>query len=49
MLSTIELQRMASQVRRDVVRMINGAKSGHTGGSLGCADFLSVLYSNVLE
>ncbi|MEG1499357.1 MAG: transketolase [Bacteroidales bacterium] len=49
MLSTIELQRMASQVRRDVVRMINGAKSGHTGGSLGCADFLSVLYSNVLD
>lgn len=40
---------MSSQVRRDVIRMIHGAKSGHTGGSLGCADFMTVLFFNVME
>lgn len=40
---------MSRQVRRDIVRMINAAASGHTGGSLGCADFMTVLYFNVLE
>ncbi|MCM1170023.1 MAG: transketolase [Bacteroides sp.] len=49
MLQQAELQQMATQVRRDVVRMIHGAKSGHTGGSLGCADFMTVLFFNVLE
>lgn len=39
-----ELSRIASQIRRDVVRMVAGANSGHPGGSLGCADFLTVLY-----
>ncbi len=39
-----ELSRIASQVRRDVLRMVAGANSGHPGGSLGCADFLTVLY-----
>lgn len=49
MLSQAELQQMSSQVRRDVIRMIHGAKSGHTGGSLGCADFMTVLFFNVME
>ncbi|MDE5574592.1 MAG: transketolase [Bacteroidales bacterium] len=49
MLSQAELQQMSSQVRRDVVRMIHAAKSGHTGGSLGCADFMTVLYFNMME
>lgn len=49
MLNSAELQQTASQVRRDIIRMVNGAKSGHTGGSLGCADFLTVLYFNVLK
>lgn len=49
MLTIKELQDIAMQVRRDVVRMTNGAKSGHTGGSLGCADFLTALYFNVLK
>lgn len=49
MLQTAELQQMATQVRRDVIRMIHAAKSGHTGGSLGCADFMTVLYFNVME
>ncbi|MEG1910073.1 MAG: transketolase, partial [Bacteroidales bacterium] len=48
-LTISELQNTAMQVRRDIIRMINGAKSGHTGGSLGCADFLTALYFNVLK
>ena len=49
MLQTEQLRQMSTQVRRDVIRMIHSAKSGHTGGSLGCADFMTVLYFNVLE
>lgn len=44
-----ELQRIATQVRRDIVRMVHGAQSGHPGGSLGCADFLTALYFKVLR
>ena len=39
-----ELNKIASQVRRDIVRQTNGANSGHPGGSLGCADFMVALY-----
>jgi transketolase len=35
---------IASQVRRDVLRMVHAVSSGHPGGSLGCADFLTFLY-----
>jgi transketolase len=38
------LEKVASQVRRDIVRMVSAVNSGHPGGSLGCADFLSYLY-----
>jgi transketolase len=38
------LQNIASQVRRDIVRMVAGVASGHPGGSLGCADFFVALY-----
>lgn len=44
-----KLKGIASQVRRDIVRMINAPKSGHTGGSLGCTDFLTTLYFDVME
>ncbi|MCK4664677.1 MAG: transketolase [Bacteroidales bacterium] len=44
-----ELKRTASQVRRDIIRMINAPKSGHTGGSLGCADFMVTLYFNIMK
>lgn len=44
-----ELQDIATQVRRDIIRMVNGAKSGHPGGSLGCADFLTALYFQVMD
>ena len=48
-LPVAELQRVASQVRRDIVRQVHGVQSGHPGGSLGCADFLTALYFNVLR
>lgn len=44
-----ELKRTATQVRRDIIRMVHAAKSGHPGGSLGCADFLTALYFNILN
>jgi len=43
------LQETASQVRRDIVRMVHGVQSGHPGGSLGCADFLTALYFNTMK
>ena len=47
--STEELQRIASQVRRDIVRMVHACQSGHPGGSLGCADFFTALYFSVMK
>ena len=43
------LTEIASQVRRDIVRMVHGAASGHPGGSLGCADLLTALYFKVMH
>ena len=44
-----ELKRIASQVRRDIVRMVSAAQSGHPGGSLSSADVLTALYFNVMN
>lgn len=44
-----ELERIASQVRRDIVRMVHSCQSGHPGGSLGCTDFLVALYFQILD
>ena len=44
-----ELEQIASQTRRDIVRMVHAQQSGHPGGSLGCADFLTCLYHAVLK
>jgi transketolase len=44
-----ELKNIASQVRRDIIRMTNGAESGHPGGSLGCADFMTTLYFEIMK
>jgi len=44
-----ELEDIASQIRRDIVRMVHGCQSGHPGGSLGCADFFTALYFEVLN
>ena len=43
------LEQTATQVRRDILRMVHGAKSGHPGGSLGCADFVTALYFEVMN
>jgi transketolase len=44
-----DLKATASQIRRDIVRMVHGAQSGHPGGSLGCTDFMTALYFKVLK
>ena len=44
-----QLKQIAQQVRRDIIRMVHGAKSGHPGGSLGCTDFLTALFFNILN
>jgi transketolase len=43
------LEATACQVRRDILRMVHAAQSGHPGGSLGCADFLTALYFKVMR
>ena len=44
-----DLAAIATQIRRDIVRMVHGASSGHPGGSLGCTDFLTALYFRVMK
>ena len=44
-----ELKNIASQVRRDIVRMVHSCQSGHPGGSLGCADYLVALYFFIMK
>ena len=44
-----ELRDIVSQVRRDIVRMVHAVQSGHPGGSLGCAEYFTVLYHNIME
>jgi len=43
------LQEVASQIRRDIVRMVHGVQSGHPGGSLGCTDYFTALYFDVMQ
>ncbi|MFZ9742102.1 MAG: transketolase [Chitinophagaceae bacterium] len=43
------LQDTATQIRRDIVRMVHAVQSGHPGGSLGCTDFLTALYFSVMK
>lgn len=49
MASLQELRDIASQVRRDIIRQTHAAASGHPGGSLGCADFLTALYFHIMD
>lgn len=44
-----QLKKTASQIRRDIVRMVHACQSGHPGGSLGCADFFVALYFHHLR
>jgi transketolase len=48
-METTELEKIGSQVRRDIIRMVTAVQSGHPGGSLGCADFLTTLYFDVMD
>jgi len=47
--TTQQLQDFTQQVRRDILRMVHAVNSGHPGGSLGCAEFITCLYQEVME
>jgi transketolase len=49
MASVAELEKVCTQVRRDIVRMVHAVNSGHPGGSLGCTEFLVALYFDVMN
>lgn len=49
MTSIDQLEKTASQVRRDIVRMVHAVNSGHPGGSLGCTDVLVALYFRIMR
>lgn len=44
-----ELEAVATQIRRDIVRMVHGVQSGHPGGSLGCTDYFVALYFSLMH
>lgn len=44
-----ELKRIASQVRRDIVRMVHNVQSGHPGGSLGCTEYFVAMYFHIMK
>lgn len=44
-----ELKKIASQVRRDIVRMVHAVNSGHPGGSLGCTEYFTALYFEIMN
>ncbi|MDI9357839.1 MAG: transketolase [Phycisphaerales bacterium] len=45
----VELEKVAVQIRRDIVRMVHQVQSGHPGGSLGCTDLLVALYFRIMR
>lgn len=47
--SIAELERISTQVRRDILRQVHICSSGHPGGSLGCADYFTALYFDVMD
>lgn len=48
-MTTENLKATATQIRRDIVRMVHAVQSGHPGGSLGCTDFLTALYFKAMK
>lgn len=44
-----ELEKLAWQVRRDILRMVHAVNSGHPGGSLGCTDYFVALYFEIMK
>jgi transketolase len=49
MTSNNDLKNFCTQIRRDIIRMVHGAKSGHPGGSLGCVEFMAVLFREIMK
>ena len=47
-MDVLKLEKICSQVRRDIVRMVHAVNSGHPGGSLGCTEFLVALYFKIM-
>src|SRR6056300_1080118 len=47
--STEQLKEIVQQTRRDIVRMVHAVQSGHPGGSLGCAEYFTVLFQNIMR
>jgi transketolase len=43
------LPEIASQIRRDIVRMVHAVQSGHPGGSLGCTEYFTAMYFNIMK
>lgn len=46
---THQLQDFISQVRRDILRQVHKVNSGHPGGSLGCTEFITALYQEIMD
>lgn len=44
-----ELKQITSQIRRDIVRMVHAQSSGHPGGSLGCTEYMTALYFEIMN
>ena len=49
MSTIVNLEKLTVQVRRDILRMVHSANSGHPGGSLGCTEFFVALYNEILN
>ncbi len=49
MVETEKLEALVPQVKRDILRMVHGASSGHPGGSLGCTEFMVALYFEIMD
>jgi len=43
------LKDIATQIRRDIVRMVHAVQSGHPGGSLGCTEYFTALYFDIMK
>lgn len=49
MIDNIDYKMVATQVRRDILRMVHAVQSGHPGGSLGCVEYMVALYGKVMR
>ena len=49
MANITELQRLSTQIRRDILRMVHAVASGHPGGSMGCTEYFVALYFEVMK